>query len=133
MEKHPIRNEALALAAAAAEVPPRRVPELVGLVQADLRLRIDDYRTSYECALETSDAFVFFVEGGHWATIAERLGFDATDSRAVEFAHVEHLRRLGREVDRVQEFTTALEVRECVVIGKDHVRAATDGGDDRTD
>lgn len=119
IEDHPIRTDALALAAATAEVAPRRVPELLGLVQADLGLRVEEYRSRYECVHETSDAFVFFVEGGHWATIADRLGFDTSDSRAVECAHVEHLRRLGVEVGRLREFVTALEVRDCVVIGKD--------------
>ncbi|WP_256296678.1 hypothetical protein [Haloarchaeobius salinus] len=129
MENYPIRDEAVLLAAAAAGLPHRRVPELVAVVQADLGLRVDDYRHRYECVHETSDAFVFLVEGGHWTTIAERLGFDSTDSRAVECAHVEHLRRLARESDRVQELATALEVRDCVVIGKDTPQAATDGGD----
>ena len=41
--------------------------------------------------------------------------------------------RLAREADRVQEFATALEVRECVVIGKDTPQAATDGGDTSTE
>ncbi|MFC4408030.1 hypothetical protein [Haloarchaeobius iranensis] len=133
MRDHPIPDEAVLLAAARAGVPHNRLPELVGLVQADLGLRVDDYRSRYECVHETSDAFVFFVEWGHWATIGERLGFDATDSHAVKRAHVEHLRRLAREADRVQEFATALEVRECVVIGKDTPQAATDGGDTSTD
>ncbi|MFD1647390.1 hypothetical protein [Haloarchaeobius litoreus] len=133
MENYPIRDEAVLFAAATAGLPHRRVPELVGVVQADLGLRVDDYRNRYECVHETSDAFVFLVEGGHWATIGDRLGFDSTDSRAVECAHIEHLRRLAREADRVQEFAAALEVRECVVIGKDTPQAATDGGNTTTD
>lgn len=128
MENYPIRDDAVFLAAATAGVPPGRLPELVGVVQADLGLRVDDYRHRYECVHETSDAFVFLVEGGHWATIGERLGFGPSDSWAVECAHIEHLRRLARETDRVQELATALEVRDCVVIGKNTPQAATDGG-----
>ncbi|WP_440988897.1 hypothetical protein [Haloarchaeobius baliensis] len=133
MKDYPIRDDAVLLAAATAGVPPGRLPELVGVVQADLGLRVDDYRHRYECVHETTDAFVFLVEGGHWSTIAERLGFDSSDSWAVECAHIEHLRRLARETDRVQELATALEVRECVVIGKDTPQAATDGGNTATD
>lgn len=129
MDGYPIRREALVAAAVRAGVSPRRVPELVGLVQADLGLRVEEYRTRYECAHETKDVFVFFVEGGHWSTIADRLGFDDPDSVAVERAHTEHLRRIGLEADRLQEFAAALEVRDCVVIGKDVPRTATDEDD----
>ncbi|WP_435347730.1 hypothetical protein [Haloarchaeobius sp. HRN-SO-5] len=119
MNGYPIRREALLLAAMKAGVGTRRLPELVALVQADLGLRLEEYRTRYECVHETSEVSVFLVEGGHWGTIAGRLGFDAGDSRAVEQAHVEHLLRLGQTVGRFEEFVAALDIRDCVVIGKD--------------
>ena len=129
MDGYPIRRDALLLAAVSAGVAASRLPELIDLVQADLGLRIDDYRTRYECVHETPELSVFLVEGGHWRTIADRLGFDACDTQAVELAHTEHLLRVGQDLDRSLEFVAALDLRDCVVIGKDTPRRrARDGG-----
>ncbi|WP_439027516.1 hypothetical protein [Haloarchaeobius sp. DT45] len=119
MDGFPIEGQVLLVTAAKASVPPNRLPELVDLVQADLRLRLDDYLVSYECVHEGEEYYAFFVESGHWAEIGNRLGFDRRDYEAVNRAHTEQLMRLGRETDRRGEFDAALDIRECVLIGKE--------------
>ncbi|WP_435319487.1 hypothetical protein [Haloarchaeobius sp. TZWSO28] len=119
MDGFPIEGQVLLVTAAKASVPPNRLPELVDLVQADLRLRADDYRVSYECIHDDEKYAAFFVESGHWVDIGRRLGFDRRDYEAVQRAHTEQLMRLGRETDRREEFDAALDIRECVLIGKD--------------
>ncbi|WP_435359486.1 hypothetical protein [Haloarchaeobius sp. DFWS5] len=119
MDGYPIDGEALLIAAAKASVPPRRLPELVDLVQADLRLRLDDYRTNYESVVECEDYVVFLVESGHWEGIGKRLDVTRQAYDAVQRAHTEQLHRIGYDTDRSDEFDTALEIRECVFIGKE--------------
>ena len=63
----PIDGDALVLAAAKASVSGERLPELVDRGQEYLADRRSDYGRRYECAHETDDRVVFFVEEGHWA------------------------------------------------------------------
>jgi hypothetical protein len=60
---------------------------------------------------------VFFVEEGHWAEVGTEFGLDPREWKALRRVHAEHLKRLGSDLDRREEFETALEVREAVVIG----------------
>jgi hypothetical protein len=117
MAGDPIDGQTLLLVAAKASVGPRRLPDLVDAVQADLRDRRAAYERTYELAHETDDYAAFFVEDGHWETIRERVGFDDRETDAVRRAHHEQLRRDGRRVGRREEFETALEVRACVLVG----------------
>jgi hypothetical protein len=113
----PLEGQVLLLAAAKASVYPARLPPLVSSLQAYLEPRLERYRREYECAYEDDRFVVCFVEPGHWEDLGERLGFDDRETSAVERAHVEQLRAIGRETDRLDEFETALEIREAVVIG----------------
>jgi hypothetical protein len=113
----PIEGPALLVAAAKASVGPQFLPDLVDRVQADLGPRLAEYRRSYELVVETDDACAFLVGGDHWETVAERVGLERRERDAVRRAHVEQLRRYGDELDRRAEFETALEIRDCVVVG----------------
>ncbi|WP_247010065.1 hypothetical protein [Halorientalis litorea] len=117
MAGDPIDGQTLLLVAAKASVGPRQLPDLVDVVQADLRECREQYRREYELAHETDDYAAFFVEDGHWEEIGERVGFDDRERDAVRRAHHEQLRRDGRRVGRREEFETALEIRACVLVG----------------
>ena len=123
----PIEGQVVLLASAKASVAPQRLPTLLDRVQADLGLRLEEYRRRYEHAYESADSRAFFVETGHWDTVGERLGFGRREIDAVERAHTEQLLRIGRREDRRAEFETALDIREAVVIGIDTDEGA-DGG-----
>lgn len=117
MAGEPIDGQVLLLTAAKASVPASRLPELVDLVQADLASRLEAYRRGYECVYEDDDRCVFFVEWGHWDELGDRLGFSDRERSAVRRAHEEQLLRIGRREDRIEEFETALEIRDPVLVG----------------
>lgn len=114
-----IDGQVLLLAAAKASVGPQRLPDLVDVVQSSLGDRLPEYRREYEVAFEDQDRLGFFVEADHWAELGRRLGLGERERDAVERVHTEQLRRVGRNTDREDEFETALDIREAVVIGRD--------------
>ncbi|WP_136717314.1 hypothetical protein [Halorientalis salina] len=116
MAGDPIDGQILLLTAAKASVGPQRLPDLVDVVGADLRPRFDTYAREYEVAYETDEYTAFFVEDGHWETIAERVDVTDREIDAVRRAHHEQLARYGRRNDRTEEFESALEIRDCVLI-----------------
>jgi hypothetical protein len=119
MAGDPLDGDALVLTAAKASVSGERLPDLVDRAQGVLAARLPAYGRRYECAHEDESAAVFFVEEGHWADLGEELGLGEREWKALERAHEEHLKRLGRDLGRRKEFETALELREAVVVGKE--------------
>ena len=117
MSGDPISGQALLVAGAKASVPLKRLPDLVERVQTDLRGRLADYRREFECVHETSDRAVFLVPSDHWEAVGDRLGFDRRELDAVRRTHEEQARRIGSETDRREEFESAFEIRDAVVIG----------------
>ena len=111
-----IDGQAILVAGAKASVPLKRLPELVERAGADLRERRDDYRREFECVHETPDCAVFLVPSDHWEAVGDRLGFDRRERDAVRRAHVEQARRIGSETDRREEFESAFEIRDAVVL-----------------
>jgi hypothetical protein len=114
----PLDGTALVLAAAKASVSGERLPDLADRAQALLEARLPAYGRRYECPYEDADAAVFFVESGHWADLGEEMALEDREWQALRRAHAANLRQLGDDVDRTEEFETALELREVVVIGK---------------
>ncbi|MFB6166475.1 MAG: hypothetical protein ABEJ31_15050 [Haloarculaceae archaeon] len=119
MSGEPIEGEVLLLAGVKASVGPQRVPDLVDLVQADLAPRLEEYDRAYETAYDREDHAAFFVEDGHWAEIGDRLDFEERELDAVRRAHHAQLNRQGRRADRLEAFESALEIRDCVLIGRE--------------
>lgn len=114
----PLDGEAIVLAAAKASVSGERLPGLVDRVQAHLATRRETYDRQYECVHEDDTQAAYLVEHGHWATLGDELDLDDREWQAVRRAHREHLGRLGTRLDRAEEFDSALEVREPVVVGR---------------
>lgn len=111
----PIEGDVLVLVAAKASVGPQRLPELVDRVAATLDSRT--YAREYERAYATDDRTAFFVEDGHWDEIGARVDLGEREVDAVRRAHHEQLTRDGRRLDRTGEFETALDIRDCVILG----------------
>lgn len=118
MAGEPIEGTVLLLAGATASVPPRRLPDLVEMVQKELVDRQAEYDRSYELAAETDEFRAYFVEEGHWEVLGERCGLERRKWEAVQRAHREQLLHTGREQDRERAVESALEIREPVVIGR---------------
>lgn len=118
MKRHPFPEDVLLLAAGEGVVSPGRLPELLSVVQADLALRLGEYRDSHECAYEDERLVAFFVDHEHWERVGDRLGFEAGAVDVTRSAHARLLLGLGDDVGRASEFASALGVQDCVVIEK---------------
>ncbi|AZH27133.1 hypothetical protein [Haloplanus aerogenes] len=106
------------LASAKASVDPGTLSDLLSRVQAHLADRVDTYRREFERVAESDEREVFLVPTGHWETIGDRLDLTDRERKAVARTHAEQLRRIGSDTDRDEEFETALEIREAVVVGR---------------
>ncbi|NHN41525.1 hypothetical protein G9C85_07720 [Halorubellus sp. JP-L1] len=118
MKDHPFPEPVLSGTANAGVVRAERLAELLSVVQADLSLRLETYRDECECAYEDDRLVAFFVDGDRWAAIADRLGFEPGAVDATRSAHARLLVELGAGVGRRDEFTTALDDADCVVVDK---------------
>lgn len=116
-EDHPIDGNALMLATAKASVGPARMRELLVAAAERLADRREDYRRRFEAVHDGDGTLVLLTPEGHWAEVGAELGVPDREADALRRAHEEHLRRLGSRLDRREEFETALELREAVVIG----------------
>jgi len=114
----PIDGQVFMLASAKASVDPGTLSELLARVQTHLADRIDTYRREFERVAEDEDREVFLVPTGHWETVGDRLDLGDRERKAVARTHGEQLRRIGSETGRDEEFETALEIREAVVVGR---------------
>ena len=114
----PIDGQVFMLASAKASVDPGRLSELLGRVQTHLASERERYRREFERVARSDEREVFLVPTGHWETVGDRLGFGERERKAVARTHAEQLRRIGSRSDRDEEFETALEIREAVVIGR---------------
>ena len=116
-EDNPIEGDVLVLTAAKASVGGQRVPELVAAARRELEPRVDELRRQYECVHEDDVRVVFLAPEGFWEDVGDELGLSRREYEAVARAHAEQLLRVGDRADRREEFETALEVREAVVLG----------------
>lgn len=114
----PIDGQVFMLASAKASVDPGTLSTLLGRVQTHLADRRETYRREFECVAESDDREVFLVPREHWETVGDRLELGERERKAVARTHAEQLRRIGSDTDRDEEFETALEIREAVVIGR---------------
>ena len=97
---------------------PGRIEPLLRAVQTYLRERVDHYRRGYESAFVDDERRILLVPEGHWAEVGAELSLPEREVDAVRRAHAQQLRRIGSTADRREEFETALEIREAVVIGE---------------
>jgi hypothetical protein len=114
----PLDGDVLLYTGATASVGPERIEPLLRTAQAYLRERAATYRRRYESAFADDERRVLLVPEGHWAEVGAELGLPEREVDAVRRAHAQQLRRIGSQTDRREEFETALEIREAVVIGE---------------
>ncbi|WP_135853777.1 hypothetical protein [Halorussus salinus] len=114
---NPIEGQILVLTAAKASVGGERVPDLVAEARRAVEPRADELRRRYERVHRDEVREIFLVPDGFWADEGEKLGWSRRAHEAVARAHAEQLLRVGKREQRRDEFETALEVREAVVIG----------------
>ncbi|RDI72238.1 hypothetical protein [Halopelagius longus] len=115
----PLDGDVLVLAGAKASVAPDRLPELVRRAQRFLASRLDEYERTYETVEDDGERAVFLVPTGFWDEVGSELGLESREADALRRAHGQQLRRIGSKADRREEFVTALEIREALVVGRD--------------
>jgi hypothetical protein len=116
-EENPIEGQVLVLTAAKASVGGQRVPDLVAEARREIEPQSDDLRRKYECVHEDDVRTVFLGPEGFWRKVGDDLDWAEREYEAVARAHAEQLLRIGKREDREDEFETALELREAVVVG----------------
>jgi hypothetical protein len=117
---HPIEAQVLLVAGATASVPPERLSALVERAQRYVQPRQEAYERASERVAGTDGLAYYLVDAGHWADVGDDIDLDRRESDAVRRAHTEQFKRDGRRLDRSEEFETALEIREVVVVEDDH-------------
>ncbi|WP_158055540.1 hypothetical protein [Halorussus halophilus] len=114
----PLEGDVLVLTAAKASVAGEQVPVLVSKAQQEVEERTEGIRRTNECVFEDDERAVYLVPEGFWREVGEAIELGPREYEAVERAHAEQLRRIGRRENRGEEFETALELREVVVLGQ---------------
>ena len=112
---HPVEGQVVLLAGAKASVTLKRLSELLERAQQYVRSNRDTYENRFERITGKDDRVYYLVEAGHWDEAGGLLGFDARESDAIRRAHTAQFTRDGRRLDRLEEFETALDIREVVV------------------
>lgn len=115
----PLDGDVLVLAGAKASVSPDRLPELVRRAQRHLASRLDEYERAYETVYDDDERVVFLVSTDFWTEVGAELDLESREADALRRAHGQQLRRIGSKTDRREEFVTALEIREALVVGRD--------------
>ena len=112
----PLDGDVLQYTGATASIAPERLGSLLREVQAHLESKRGDYRRAYECPVTDEERDVYLVPSGYWADLGADIGLSESEIDAVSRAHRQQLRRLGTKTDRREEFETALEIRDAVVV-----------------
>ncbi|PGF15340.1 hypothetical protein CP556_03810 [Natrinema sp. CBA1119] len=133
MAGEPIEGQVLLLTAAKASVPGTRLPDLIERAQVALGPSLERYRREYERLYAGDDLEIFLVDWGHWEEIGDEIDVTDRELSAIRRAHEEQLLRIGRRTDREDEFETALEIREPVVIGANEGETTGDTDGEHTD
>ncbi|ADQ66211.1 hypothetical protein C499_09534 [Halogeometricum borinquense DSM 11551] len=114
----PLDGDVLLLAGARASVTPNQLPDLVHRAQSYLVQRTAEYDRRFECIYDDADRSVFLVPKDHWAELGSELELENREADALRRAHEQQLLRIGTKHGRRDEFESAMEIREAVVVGR---------------
>ncbi|MFB6251359.1 MAG: hypothetical protein ABEI27_06690 [Halobellus sp.] len=123
----PLDGDVIQYTGATASLAPERLGPLLRRVQSALAERAGRYRRAYERVFVDESRSVYLCPEGELAALGAELELTDREVDAVRRAHGQQLRRLGTKTDRRDEFETALEIREAVVIGHEGGSEETGG------
>lgn len=115
----PFDGTVLRQAAALASIGPNRLPELLGRVDAHLTNCRAELRRQYERVHTDDERELFLVPDDYWPELGAELGLGDREWKAMRRAHETQLERVGSQVERREEFETALEIRSAVVVSRE--------------
>lgn len=113
---HPIEGQIVLLAGAQASVTLPHLSELVSRAHEYVTARREEYDGRFERIDEEGGPSYYLVEASHWEEIGTTLGLEEREVDALRRAHALQFRRAGRRLDRLEEFESAMEIRDVVVI-----------------
>ena len=113
---HPIEGQVVLVAGAKASVTLEQLSRLLERAQRHLVQRLSTYQHEYERVHAEDGTAYYLVERGHWEAVGDELALDRREWASLRRAHAEQLRRAGRRLERTDEFETALEIRDTVVL-----------------
>lgn len=116
MVAHPIEGQMLLLAGAQASVTLPHLSELVSRAHEYVTTRREEYLRRFERIDEEGGPSYCLVEASHWEEIGTALGLEEREIDALRRAHALQFRRAGRRLDRLEEFESAMEIRDVVVV-----------------
>jgi hypothetical protein len=112
---HPIEGQVILLAGARASVTLKRLSALLEDVQRHLVDRREEYGRRFE-RIEAEGRTYYLAGTAHWDGVGRELGLDDSETDGVRRTHDAQFRRDGRRLDRLEEFETAMEIRDPVTI-----------------
>lgn len=112
---HPIEGQILLLAGAQASVTLTHLSELVSSVHEHVRDNSDEYDRQFERIDDAEGLSYYLVEACHWDDVGTTLGLQDREVDALRRVHTLQFERAGRRLDRLEEFETAMEIRDVVV------------------
>ena len=115
---HPIEGQVVLLAGAKASVTLGQLSQLLERAQRHLVPAQDRYERGYERVYVDENVVYYLVEPGHWKNVGTELDLNRREWTALRRTHAEQLKRAGRRLNRSDEFETALEIREAVVLAQ---------------
>lgn len=116
MEEHPIEGQIVLLAGAQASVTLTHISDLVSAAHEHVTTHRTEYERQFERIDEPSGPSYYLVDSSHWDEVGTALELEDREVDALRRAHALQFQRAGRRLDRLEEFETALEVRDVVVI-----------------
>ena len=102
-----------------ASIGPSVLPRLLRRAQRLLSEQIDMFHRQHERVHTDEERVVFLANQNYWTHLGAELGFNERETDAVRRAHEAQLLRIGDETGRSEEFETAMEIRQSVVIAAD--------------
>jgi hypothetical protein len=116
---HPIEGQVVLLAGARASVTLEHLSSLLARVQRAVRNRREEYGRRYERIEGRDDVAYFLVDPDHWDDLGQTIELSDREIDAVGRTHAAQFRRDGRRLDRLEEFESALELREVVAVDRE--------------
>jgi hypothetical protein len=112
---HPIESQIVLLAGAQASVTLTRLSELVSTAHEYIENHRNEYDQQFERIDDASGLSYYLVDSSHWDEIGAALELDDREVDALRRVHSLQFERAGRRLNRLEEFETAMEIRDVIV------------------
>lgn len=113
---HPIEGQVLLLAGAQASVTLTHLSDLITRANEHVSTQQADYEREFERIDDPEGPVYYLVDGSYWEGVGTTLGLERREVEALRRVHALQFQRAGRRLDRLEEFETAMEIRDVVAM-----------------